>query len=133
MNKNAFLFNGSSIFEGRSVVGRNPWDGANHNRFAGGYQTSYVFHLTNPVHFKKSLKATIEHGHANHTANDYSSTAYWYQLEPHKPFDLLPAEKRLPLLLKFDNPAERQTAKRKTVITPEMKEMKKKRLKGKRK
>ncbi|MFH2069386.1 MAG: glycoside hydrolase family 172 protein [Candidatus Omnitrophota bacterium] len=124
MQENAFLLNGSSIFEGKSVIGRIPWDGANHNRFAGGYQTSYVFHLTNPVHFKKSLKATIEHGHANHTANDYSSTAYWYQLEPHQPFDLLPVEKRLPLLLKFDNPAERQAAKRKTVITPEMKEMK---------
>jgi hypothetical protein len=40
---------------------------------------------------------TIEHGHANNLSNDYSSTAYWYQAEPHKPFPpLLPVEERLP-------------------------------------
>ncbi|MFH0796097.1 MAG: glycoside hydrolase family 172 protein [Candidatus Omnitrophota bacterium] len=125
MQENAFLFNGSSIFEGKSVVGRNPWDGGNHNRFAGGYQTSYNFHLTNPVRFKKSIRVTIEHGHGNHTCNDYSSTAYWYQLEPHRPFDLLTVEKRLPLLLTFDNPSERQTKMRKILVTPEMEKMKK--------
>jgi hypothetical protein len=40
---------------------------------------------------------TIEHGHANNIANDYSSTAFWYQAEPHKPFrPLLPAAARHP-------------------------------------
>jgi hypothetical protein len=40
---------------------------------------------------------TIEHGHANKLSNDYSSTAYWYQIEPHKPFPpLLPVAQRLP-------------------------------------
>ena len=34
---------------------------------------------------------TIEHGHANNFGNDYSSTAFWYQAEPHKPFGTLPA------------------------------------------
>jgi hypothetical protein len=34
---------------------------------------------------------TIEHGHANNFGNDYSSTAFWYQAEPHKPFGALPA------------------------------------------
>jgi hypothetical protein len=33
---------------------------------------------------------TIEHGHANNFANDYSSTAFWYQSEPHKAFARLP-------------------------------------------
>lgn len=122
MQENAFLFNGSSIFEGKSVFGHNTWDG----KLTGGYQTSYNFHLTNPVRFKKSVKVTIEHGHANHTANDYSSTAYWYQSEPHASFDLLPVEKRLPLLLNFSNPTDRQTKKRRLIITPEMKKMKKK-------
>jgi hypothetical protein len=37
------------------------------------------------------------HGHANNLSNDYSSTAYWYQAEPHKPFpSFLPVEERLP-------------------------------------
>ncbi|MBA7709373.1 hypothetical protein ES703_118290 [subsurface metagenome] len=40
---------------------------------------------------------TIEHGHANNFENDYSSVAYWYQLEPHAPFpQLLPIKQRLP-------------------------------------
>lgn len=39
---------------------------------------------------------SIEHGHANKLSNDYSSTAYWYQTEPHKPFEPLPGvESRL--------------------------------------
>jgi len=52
--------------------------------------TSYRFHIEDPVHFTKSLKVTIEHGHANLQNNDYSSTAYWYQTEPHAPFPPLP-------------------------------------------
>ena len=52
--------------------------------------TSYRFHVEDPVVFEKSLKVTIEHGHANLQSNDYSSTAYWYQTEPHKPFPPLP-------------------------------------------
>jgi hypothetical protein len=40
---------------------------------------------------------SIEHGHANKLSNDYSSTAYWYQIEPHGPFPaLLPVELRMP-------------------------------------
>ena len=52
--------------------------------------TSYRFHIEDPVHFTESLKVTIEHGHANLQNNDYSSTAYWYQTEPHAPFPPLP-------------------------------------------
>ncbi len=58
----------------------------------------YRFHIEDPVCFQKSIKVTIEHGHANNRNDDYSSTAYWYQLEPHKPFPALPELKdRLPL------------------------------------
>jgi hypothetical protein len=57
----------------------------------------YRFHIEDPIHFQKSIRVTIEHGHANHRSDDYSSTAYWYQLEPHKPFPPLPGvEERLP-------------------------------------
>jgi hypothetical protein len=122
MQDNAFLFNGSSIFEGNTAGVTNLYGG----KGCGGYQTSYVFHLTNPVYFKKSLKATIEHGHGNHTANDYSSTAYWYQLEPHKKFDILPVGKRLPVMLEFANPKSLMTAGRKLSVTPEMAGIKKK-------
>lgn len=52
--------------------------------------TSYRFHINDPIIFTRSLRVTIEHGHANLQSNDYSSTAYWYQTEPHRPFPPLP-------------------------------------------
>jgi hypothetical protein len=57
----------------------------------------YRFFLLDPIRFRKSIKVTIEHGHANDLANDYSSVAYWYQDEPHGPFPAMPLMKdRLP-------------------------------------
>jgi hypothetical protein len=62
-----------------------------------GKNSMYRFHIEDPIQFQKSIKVTIEHGHANKLMNDYSSTAYWYQLEPHKKFpEILPVEKRIP-------------------------------------
>jgi len=62
-----------------------------------GKITWYRYHILDPVYFEKSIKVTIEHGHANHRSDDYSSTAYWYQTEPHKPLrPLPPVEERLP-------------------------------------
>jgi hypothetical protein len=62
-----------------------------------GLHTMYRFHLQDPVYFKKSLHASIEHGHANSHSDDFSSVAYWYQSEPHKPFPpLLAVQKRMP-------------------------------------
>ena len=63
-----------------------------------GKWTMYRFHVEDPIQFQKSLRVTIEHGHANVHADDYSSVAYWYQAEPHDPFPpLAPVEKRLPI------------------------------------
>ena len=43
------------------------------------------------------MKVTIEHGHANHLSDDWSSTAYWYQTLPTaQPIEILPVEERLP-------------------------------------
>ena len=50
----------------------------------------YRFYVNDPVRFQKSIRMTLEHGHANNVSNDYSSTAFWYQTEPHKPFRPLP-------------------------------------------
>ena len=49
------------------------------------------------MRFSKSIRVSIEHGHANNYENDYSSVAYWYQIEPHAPFPVLPdVRARLP-------------------------------------
>lgn len=63
----------------------------------GGKISLYRFHIEDPIHFAKSIRVTIEHGHNNHRSDDFSSTAYWYQTEPHKPFPQLPpVAERLP-------------------------------------
>jgi hypothetical protein len=57
----------------------------------------YRFHLEDPIRFQKSLRASIEHGHANCLTLDLASVAYWYQTTPSKPFPPLPtAEERKP-------------------------------------
>ena len=63
-----------------------------------GRHSMYRFHIEDPVPFDKSLRVTIEHGHANNRGDDYSSCAYWYQNEPHKKFPpLASATERLPI------------------------------------
>lgn len=81
MQRNYSPYNGTIIHEGDSK----------------GCQVSYRFHITDPVHFSESIKVTMEHGHANHLADDWSSTAYWYQEMPFQGVTILPMEERLPL------------------------------------
>lgn len=62
-----------------------------------GKNSMYRYHIEDPIRFRKSIQVSIEHGHSNKLTNDYSSTAYWYQLEPHAAFPkLLPVVARLP-------------------------------------
>lgn len=81
MQPNAFLRNGSSV----------------HEHHTHGYQTSYVFHVENPVRFEREIKVTIEHGHANHLANEMSSVGYWYAHKPTRVARPPAVAKRLPV------------------------------------
>lgn len=83
MQRNHFPFYGTIVHEGDNTE---------------GIHIAYRFHITDPVRFEKSIKVTIEHGHANHLADDWSSTAYWYQtLQTHTKLTMIPVEKRLPV------------------------------------
>lgn len=63
----------------------------------GGRYCLYRWHTESPITFEKSIKVTIEHGHANHRDDNFYSVAYWYQSEPHAQFPALPAaESRIP-------------------------------------
>jgi hypothetical protein len=63
----------------------------------GGKICAYRYHILDPIPFDKNIHVSIEHGHANDRADDWSSVAYWYQDEPHKTFvPLLPVELRMP-------------------------------------
>jgi len=48
----------------------------------GGRYLCYRFHGDNPVTFGRYLKHTMEHGHANHRADNFYSCSYWYQDKP---------------------------------------------------
>ena len=75
-------------FIGYSQQGNRDWTGSH---------TMYRFHIGDPIYFQKSLRATIEHGHANDREDDYTSVAFWYQTEPHqKLLPLPPVNERLP-------------------------------------
>ena len=72
---------------------------------AGGRSSVYRLHLDSPIPFTKSMKATIEHGHANHRSDNFSSVAYWYQTEPHMAFPPLPpVDMRIPSLYPVGGP-----------------------------
>jgi hypothetical protein len=61
----------------------------------------YRWHITDPVHFKKGLKVTLQSlgwkpgGVYLQLDSEMSSVAYWYQKEPHQKFPPLPAREEL--------------------------------------
>ena len=57
----------------------------------GGRYCLYRWHIESPLAFEKSIRVTMEHGHANHRSDNFYTTAYWYQAEPHAAFPALPA------------------------------------------
>ncbi len=65
----------------------------------------YRFHAESPVVFNSSIRMTIEHGHANHRADNYYTVGYWYQTEPHQAFPEFPAmEERIPTIVDIEGP-----------------------------
>lgn len=98
----AWDFGGESFsypLYGAPVVGK---------ELAGSRSSVYRFHFDSPIPFSKSIKATIEHGHANHRSDNYYSVAYWYQAEPHATFPALPpVDQRIPALQPVGGPGNR--------------------------
>ena len=82
-----------SPYFGVTIPGGSKWSGK---------ISYYRYHIEDPIYFHKNITVKIEHGHANQRSDDFSSTAYWYQAEPHKKQIFFPMEERLPL----DDPKE---------------------------
>lgn len=71
--------------------------GGDHNNWKNQI-TYYRYHILDPINFEKDIRVTIEHGHNNHRIDDFCSTAYWYQKEPHMKLNDLPkVEDRMPI------------------------------------
>lgn len=79
MQKNQSLYNGTILHESE----------------VPGYQVSYRFHITDPIYFTKSIRVTMEHGHANHLADDWSCTVYWYQDSIPENIKIQPVDERI--------------------------------------
>lgn len=84
---------------------RNYGNPRNGGDMRGARWTVYRFHTDSPVPFEKYFKMTIEHGHANHRSDNFYTTAYWYQVGPHrlrKP--LPPVAERIPRMVNVEGP-----------------------------
>ncbi len=72
---------------------------------AGSRTSMYRFHLDSPIPFTQSMRASMEHGHANHRSDNFYSVAYWYQAESHLAFPPLPdVDQRIPALQPVGGP-----------------------------
>lgn len=80
MQKNAYPYHGTIV----------------HESDVPGYSVTYRQHVVDPVRFSSRIKVSIEHGHANHLADDWAATAYWYQTLPSPETTILPVDRRLP-------------------------------------
>lgn len=89
-------FSGGWNFRNDEFFG--PYNGLIYKNDSLGRIAAYRMHILDPIPFRKSIKFTIEHGHGNEEIADYSSTVYWYQIEPHKTFQRFPPPgQRIPL------------------------------------
>ncbi len=103
MQRNHYPFFGTIVHEGDNTE---------------GLHVAYRFHITDPIRFEKSIRVTIEHGHANHLCDDWSSTAYWYQtLEDSDPVTIQPVEERIPVTAVLPERKDPEV-----LLTPEMKQ-----------
>ena len=76
----------------------------------GGRYCLYRWHIESPIPFERSIRVTIEHGHANNRSDNFYSTAFWYQTEPHMPFPALPpVAERIPRVVSVGGPGAVRT------------------------
>jgi hypothetical protein len=64
----------NTLYHGTIIPGKFNWRGK---------ISYYRYHIEDPIYFNKKVVVSIEHGHDNHRRDDWSSTGYWYQKEPH--------------------------------------------------
>jgi hypothetical protein len=90
-----------------------PTHGCTVSSWLTGRASAYRFDIHSPVPFQQRIRVTVDHGMNNLVETDYSSTAYWYQSEPHNPFPKLPPpHERAP------TPVWQNVAQSSTVLMP---------------
>ena len=61
------------------------------------HASMYRLHILDRINFSKEIRVEIEHGNRpmNEAKADFSSTAFWYQTEPHQPFPEMPSREKV--------------------------------------
>jgi hypothetical protein len=104
-------YNGSTDFRGpagKTQTYSYPQIGApfiENGERVGGRYCLYRWHLEGPIPFRKNIRVTMEHGHANHRSDNFYTVAYWYQTEPHRKFlPMAKADDRVPRVYAVGGP-----------------------------
>ena len=106
-------FNGSWYYLPKSGRFSAPYHGCILRDLLRSRIAVYHFDMSVPVSFSRSLRVDIRHGFYNELACDYSSTAYWYQDEPHRLFAELP-----PVNLRHPHPATNNLTQSALLLAP---------------
>ena len=83
---------GEDYFQGAWYFCDGPFHAPYHGLIMMDHATKqvgcYRFHILDRINFEKNIRVEIEHGQRiyNEAKADFSSTVFWYQDEPHKPF-----------------------------------------------
>jgi D-arabinan exo alpha-(1,3)/(1,5)-arabinofuranosidase (non-reducing end) len=84
-------FNGAWYYLAKGGRFSAPYHGCLVRDVLRGRVAVYRFDMAAPVSFSHSLRVQIRHGFYDDLPGDYSSTAYWYQTEPHRPLYEMPS------------------------------------------
>ncbi len=71
-------------------------EGCTLRSYLTGRTAIYRFHVYDPVPFESSFRMIWHHGLLDSVRSDFTSTAFWYQEEPHRPHSLPAFRERLP-------------------------------------
>ena len=106
-------FNGAWYYLSKRGRFAAPYHGCLVRDFIRSRIAVYRFDMSAPVPFSRSLRVSLNHGFSNDLACDYSSTAYWYQAEPHRRFPQLH-----PVPLRQPHPATVNLAQSALLLAP---------------
>jgi hypothetical protein len=106
-------FNGAWYYLSKGGRFSAPYHGCILRDLLRGRIAVYRFDMSAPVPFSRSLRVSIGHGFYNELPCDYSSTAYWYQAEPHRLFPKLP-----PVHLRHPHPPTVNLAQSALLLAP---------------
>jgi len=88
-----YFHTGPYFTHGRST---GIFEGCTMRSYLTGRMAAYRFHLHDPIPFLRDFRMLWRHGLLDSIRADFTTTAFWYQEEPHQHHELPPFGQRLP-------------------------------------